>query len=114
MQIISTLLLTLPITLPLALAKPTPPGCGTIQDEAHMGQTLVGDQKCNGIGSKQARWLSVGECLCGVFSGDLCFGGDPKTWAGIIGGPIENVESKKGVHWYQCTGDQAVADVSKV
>jgi hypothetical protein len=111
MQILFSILLA----LPLALASPTARGCGTIVDETGLGQTLIGDQKCNSM-SVEAKSISVGEgCLCVTFSSDECSGTKFDTWTYLVTGPNINKDlTDRGTQWYQCSTDILWKHVSDV
>lgn len=112
MQILSTILLT----LPLALASPTVRGCGTIVDKTGLGQTLMSDEKCNYIGKHEAKSINVGDgCLCITFNTDECSTTKAETWSYLVEGPHTNIDlSKRGTQWYQCSTDISWSEVSAV
>ncbi|KAF9696115.1 hypothetical protein EKO04_006282 [Ascochyta lentis] len=74
------------LVLPLALASPVAPGCGTVQDKTGLGQTLLGDNQCHDIGAKAKSWSVSDDCICVAFNAGGCSDTDPRTWEFVTGG----------------------------
>ncbi|KZM22899.1 hypothetical protein ST47_g5968 [Ascochyta rabiei] len=97
------------LVLPLALASPTSPGCGTIQDKTSLGETLIGDNQCHGIGADAKSWSVDDECVCVAFNTNECSDTKPETWEYLTGGHTDVDLSGRGVKWYKCFTSESLA-----